>query len=84
MFLRRQGIKLVRLLGFENFQIITHGFLVYPILGKYDFSFWPGFSASKKFSVYLGVAAYVISGHISRYNFRILPILYDYKIFLTS
>ena len=35
MFLRRQGIKLERLLGFENFQIITHGYLVYPILGKY-------------------------------------------------
>ena len=56
-----------------------------PISWKiYDFSFWPVFNASKIISGYLGVAAYVISRHISGYTFRILPVLYGYKLFLTS
>ena len=51
-----------------------------------DFSFWPGFNASKKFSGYFGVAAYVIfrHSHLYVYTFRIYLVLYGYKLFLTS
>ena len=71
----------IRLCKFSNSRTIVR----IPISWKiYDFSFWSVFNASKIISGYLGVAAFVISRHISGYTFRILPVFYGYKLFLTS
>ena len=71
----------IRFCKFSNSRTIVR----IPISWKiYDFSFWPVFNASKIISGYLGVAAFVISRHISGYTFRILPVFYGYKLFLTS
>ena len=56
------------LLGFENFQIVVHGFLGCQFLRKYrifHFGMHPVFNASKKSSGCFAVAADVTSRHIS-------------------
>ena len=53
ILLWRQGIKLEVLLGFENFQIVAHGFLGCQFLGKYKIF-------QKKFSGYFAVIEYVL------------------------
>ena len=76
-FLWRQGIKREVLLYFENFQIVVHGFLGCPFLGKYRiFHFGQVLLYQINFH---GVATYVNSRHICRYPFRIYIALYGYK-----
>ena len=84
-FLWRRGIKLEVLLGFENFQIVTHGFLECQFLEKYrTFHFGQFLMHQKKNSGYFAIVEYVISRHIYRCTFRIYIVLYGCKIFLTS
>ena len=81
-FFRRHGIKLEVLLGFENFQIVAHGFLGCQFLKKYRiFHFCQFLMHQKKVSGYFAIAEYVISRHISRCTSRIYIVLYGYKLF---
>ena len=83
--MRRQGINVQVLSGFENFQIATHGFLGFQFLEKCrTFHFGQFLTHPKKNSGYFGIAKYVISRHISRCYFKTFVVLYDYKLFLTS
>ena len=85
IFLWREDITLEMLLGFENLQIVAHGFLGCQFLGKYRiFHFDQFLMHQKKVSGYFAVAAYVIPRHISRCTVRIYIVLYGYKVFLTS
>ena len=80
-FLWRQGITLEVWLGFENFQIVTQGFLGCQFLEKYRIFHFGQFLMHQKISGYFATAEYVIPRHIviSRY-----VVLYGYKLFLTS
>ena len=80
----RQGIKLQALLGFENFQLVAHGFLGCQNLEKSRTFHLGQFLMNKKISGYFAIAEYVISRHISSWICRIYIVLYGYKLFLTS
>ena len=83
-FLWRQGIKPEVLLGFENFQIVTHRFLGCQFLENIGFFILGSFKCIKKNSGYFAMIEYVISRYISRCTFRIYIVLYGYKPFLPS
>ena len=76
-FLWRQGIKLEGLLGFENFQIVTHGFLGCYNLKKYSIFHFDTFLTHKKiFRVFCNSWIYYFWTYFQLYFQNIYSFIY--------